>query len=190
MVRHESVRHKVANRSFVIDPAGGVRNRYDKVHLFDVSLRGLTQSAENELYTESDYVHPGREQVVAELPFARIGLSICYDLRFPQLYRSLAQSGSKILLVPSAFTKTTGAAHWHTLLRARAIETGCYVVAAAQCGERPWGRATFGHSLIVDPWGTVLADAGAEETVIVETLDLSMVEQVRERIPSLFNDPL
>lgn len=171
------------NRSYLLDPEGAIRARYDKIHLFDVDL------AEGERYRESAVIAPGHEAVLALTPFGGIGLSVCYDLRFPQLYRALAKAGADILLIPAAFTRTTGRAHWHVLLRARAIETGCFVIAASQCGEAANGRlARYGHSLVVDPWGHVLADAGEEPGVVRATLDLDRVAQARAMIPSLRHD--
>jgi predicted amidohydrolase len=171
------------NRSYLIDPEGEIRARYDKIHLFDVDLAG------GERYRESATIAPGEQAVVAETPFGRLGFSICYDLRFPQLYRSLAQAGADILLVPAAFTRTTGRAHWHVLLRARAIETGCFVVAASQCGEASdGGLARHGHSLIVSPWGEVLADGGEEPGIVSAALDLTQVAVARRAIPALRHD--
>jgi predicted amidohydrolase len=166
---------------------------YDKLHLFDVpSLNG------SETYLESARVRPGSEAVLVDCSSndvdglgegVRIGMSVCYDLRFPQLYRALAQAGASILTVPSAFTVVTGAAHWHALLRARAIETGCFVLAAAQVGTHPGSRKTYGHSLIVNPWGEILADAGGEGAgIIVAEIDLDEVTQARNRVPSLLHD--
>jgi predicted amidohydrolase len=171
------------NRSYLLDPEGEIRARYDKIHLFDVDLAG------GESYRESATIAPGERAVVAETPFGGLGLSICYDLRFPQLYRTLAQAGARILLVPAAFTRTTGRAHWHVLLRARAIETGCFVVAASQCGEAADGRlARYGHSLIVAPWGEVLADAGEEQGIVTANLDLQLVDRARRAVPALRHD--
>lgn len=171
------------NRSYLVDPQGEIRARYDKIHLFDVDLEG------GERYRESTSIAPGEQAVVAETPFGGLGLSICYDLRFPQLYRALAKAGARILLVPAAFTRTTGRAHWHVLLRARAIETGCFVVAASQCGEAPGGRlARYGHSLVVSPWGEVLADAGEEPGTVIASLDLAQVDAARRAIPALRHD--
>lgn len=179
-VRFEAGR--VHNRSFLLAPDGGVRATYNKVHLFDVEIR------DGQRYLESSSVAPGAEAVVAELPWGRLGLSICYDVRFPYLYRTLAQGGADFLTVPAAFTAKTGAAHWHTLVRARAIENGCFVFAPGQCGVRPWGRRTYGHSLIVDPWGEVLADAGEEEGFITATIDPARVAEARRMIPALEHD--
>jgi predicted amidohydrolase len=173
---------KTANRSYLIGPNGRVAARYDKIHLFDVNLPS------GETYRESNTVTPGNEAIVADLSWGRVGLSVCYDLRFPQLYRALAKSGAEILTVPSAFTETTGKAHWHMLLRARAIENGCFVVAPAQGGTHSNGRKTYGHSLIVGPWGDILAEAGTEPGVISAEIDLEDVAAVRARLPSLQHD--
>jgi predicted amidohydrolase len=173
---------KVANRSFVISGSGEIVARYDKIHLFDVDLPS------GESYRESRTFRPGSEAVVAATPWARLGLSICYDLRFPRLYRALAKGGAELLGVPSAFTHQTGRAHWHVLLRARAIETGCFVYAPAQCGEHAGGRQTFGHSLIIDPWGTVLAEAGEAPGMVLAGIDMARVNDARAAIPSLRHD--
>jgi predicted amidohydrolase len=173
---------KTANRSYLIGPNGRIAARYDKIHLFDVNLPS------GETYRESNTVAPGEEAVVASLPWGRVGLSVCYDLRFPQLYRALAKNGAEILTVPSAFTETTGKAHWHVLLRARAIENGCFVIAPAQGGTHANGRKTYGHSLIVGPWGDILAEAGTEPCVISAELDLGEIADVRARLPSLHHD--
>jgi predicted amidohydrolase len=173
---------KTANRSYLIGPKGRVAARYDKLHLFDVNLPS------GETYRESNTVAPGGEAVVASLPWGQVGLSVCYDLRFPQLYRALAKSGAEILTVPSAFTETTGKAHWHVLLRARAIENGCFVVAPAQGGTHPNGRQTYGHSLIAGPWGDILAEAGTEPGFVSAELDLAEAAAVRARLPSLDHD--
>ena len=173
---------KVTNRSYLVDAAGEIAARYDKLHLFDVDL------ADGERYRESAAVAPGSQAVVAPTPWATLGLSICYDLRFPYLYRALAQAGAQILTVPAAFARTTGQAHWHVLLRARAIETGCYVLAPCQCGTHGGGRPTYGHSLIVDPWGRVLADGGDETGIITATLDLAEVAKAQTMIPALQHD--
>jgi len=170
------------NRSYLLDDRGQVVARYDKIHLFDVAI------GDGQSYQESRTVAHGEQAVVANTPWGRLGLSICYDLRFPALYRALARAGATVLAVPAAFTRTTGAAHWHTLIRARAIENGCYVIAPAQCGRRPWGRETYGHSLIVDPWGEVLADGGEEPGFITADLDPERVAAVRAMIPSLRHD--
>lgn len=173
---------KTANRSFLIAPDGHVAARYDKVHLFDVDLPS------GETYRESNTVEPGRRAVVADLPWGRVGLSVCYDLRFPHFYRALAKQGAEILTVPSAFTETTGRAHWHILLRARAIENGCFVVAPAQGGIHANGRHTFGHSLIINPWGEILAEGGVEPGIVAAEIDLDECASVRARLPSLRHD--
>lgn len=178
---------RFANRSFLIGPDGGIVARYDKIHMFDVQLD------ESEVYRESAAFRPGDRAVVADTPFGRIGLAICYDLRFPHLHRALAKAGASIILQPAAFTRPTGAAHWEPLLRARAIETGCFVLAAAQCGLHPQSspapeRRTHGHSLAVSPWGAVLADGGeAPGTTFVE-IDTAEVAEARRRIPALTHD--
>jgi predicted amidohydrolase len=173
---------KTANRSFLIDPKGRIVARYDKIHLFDVDLPS------GETYRESNTVAGGNSAVVAELPWGRAGLSICYDLRFPQLYRKYAQAGAFLLTVPSAFTETTGKAHWHVLLRARAIENGAFVIAPAQGGTHANGRQTYGHSLIVAPWGDILAEAGTDPCVITADIDPAAAKSARERVPSLRHD--
>ncbi|MCP5366868.1 MAG: carbon-nitrogen hydrolase family protein [Hyphomicrobiales bacterium] len=173
---------RVANRSYLIDPAGTVVAWYDKIHMFDVDLDG------GESYRESNSFRPGDRAVVADLPWGRLGMTVCYDLRFPQLYRALAQAGAHFLAVPSAFTRQTGRAHWHTLLQARAIETGCFVLAPAQCGDHEDGRQTFGHSLIVAPWGEVLADGGEGVGIVRAEIDPARVAQARGRIASLRHD--
>jgi predicted amidohydrolase len=170
---------KAANRSFLIDPAGEIAARYDKIHMFDVDL------ANGESYRESRSYRPGEVAVVADLPWGRLGLSICYDLRFPSLYRALASAGSSFLAIPAAFTKQTGEAHWHVLVRARAIENGCYVFAAAQGGMHENGRETYGHSLIVDPWGRLIAEGGIEPGVVLAKIDPAEVAGARGRVPSL-----
>jgi predicted amidohydrolase len=169
----------VANRSYVIDPEGQVAARYDKLHMFDVDLPG------GESYRESQYFRPGNKAVVADLPFGRFGLSICYDLRFAALYRALASAGAEFIAIPSAFTKQTGEAHWRVLIRARAIETGTFVLAASQGGLHENGRATYGHSLIVSPWGDVLAEGGEEPGVIFADIDPTASDEARARIPAL-----
>lgn len=173
---------KTANRSFFIDPKGGIAARYDKIFLFDVDLPS------GETYRESNTVAGGARATTAELPWGKVGLSICYDLRFPQLFRKLAQAGASFFVVPSAFTETTGKAHWHVLLRARAIENGAYVIAPAQGGAHANGRQTYGHSLIVGPWGDVLAEAGTEPSVIMAEIDPESVQRARQRVPSLRHD--
>ena len=173
---------KIANRSFLIDPKGRVTSKYDKIHMFDVDLPG------GESYRESKNYQPGEKAVIADLPWGKLGFSVCYDLRFAYLYRALAQAGASFLCVPSAFTRVTGQAHWHVLLRARAIETGCFIFAPAQTGTHANGRETYGHSLIVNPWGEVLADGGEEVGVISATIDPEEVQAARQRIPSLGHD--
>jgi len=170
---------KAVNRSFLIGPDGNVLASYDKIHMFDIDLPG------GESYRESANYQPGETAVISDLPWGRLGLTICYDVRFPALYRALAESGASFISVPSAFTRKTGEAHWHTLLRARAIETGCFVLAAAQCGLHENKRETFGHSLIIDPWGEILAEGGVEPGVFLARIDPSRVETVRNTIPSL-----
>jgi predicted amidohydrolase len=169
---------KAANRSFLIDRKGEIAARYDKIHMFDVDLAGET-------YRESNTYRPGELAVVADLPWGRLGLTVCYDLRFPALYRALAEAGASFLAIPSAFTRQTGEAHWHVLQRARAIENGCFVFAAAQGGKHESGRETFGHSLVIDPWGRILAEAGTEPGIVVATIDPAEVVLARQRIPSL-----
>lgn len=169
----------LANRGFVIDDAGTIRASYDKFHLFDVDLPN------GERWRESDSYVAGDATVVVDTPVGRVGLSICYDLRFPDLYRTLSDAGATILTVPAAFTRPTGIAHWHVLLRARAIEAGCFVVAAAQVGCHADGRETFGHSLVIDPWGEVALDLGEEAGIGYATIDQSMLERVRSRVPAL-----
>lgn len=173
---------KTANRSFLIGPDGAVTARYDKIHLFDVDLPS------GESYRESNTVAGGSRAVLAETPWGRMGLTVCYDLRFPQLYRKLAQAGAFLLTVPAAFTETTGKAHWHTLLRARAIENGAFVVAPAQGGLHANGRRTYGHSLIVAPWGEILAEGGTEPGVIVAEIDPGLAADARARVPNLRHD--
>lgn len=173
---------KVANRSFLIDPAGVVVARYDKIHMFDVDLPG------GESYRESAHIEPGGEAVIADLPWGRLGFTICYDLRFPALYRALAQAGADFIAVPAAFTKQTGEAHWRVLLRARAIETGCFMFAAAQGGSHEVGRETHGHTMVVSPWGEVIAEAGVDPGVIFADVDPTQIAAARSRIPSLEHD--
>ena len=170
---------KAANRSFLIDRSGEVVARYDKIHMFDVDLAG------GESYRESRSYRPGDLAVVADLPWGRLGITICYDLRFPALYRALAESGASFFSIPSAFTRPTGEAHWQVLLRARAIENGCFVFAAAQGGKHESGRETYGHSLAVDPWGKILAEGTTEPGVILAEIDPAAVTAARSRIPSL-----
>ena len=177
---------RFANRSFLIGADGEIVARYDKIHMFDVNV------SETEVYRESAAYRPGARAVVADMPVARIGMAVCYDLRFPHLFRRLAQGGAQILTVPAAFNHLTGEAHWEVLLRARAIETGCFVLAPAQTGFHPEehgkGRRTHGHSLAVNPWGEVMVDAGTDPGVTFVDLDLSEVDKARGRVPSLTHD--
>jgi predicted amidohydrolase len=170
---------KAVNRSFLIDRRGEIVARYDKIHMFDVDLKG------GESYRESRSYRPGDLAVLTDLPWGRLGLTICYDLRFPALYRALAEAGATFLAIPSAFTRQTGEAHWHVLMRARAIENGSFVLAAAQGGDHENGRATFGHSLVVDPWGKIIAEGGTEPGVVFADIDPAEVSAARGRIPSL-----
>jgi len=170
---------RAVNRSFLLGPNGDILASYDKIHMFDIDL------GNGESYRESANYQPGDTAMITDLPWGRLGMTICYDVRFPALYRALAESGASFLAVPSAFTKKTGEAHWHTLLRARAIENGCFVLAAAQTGLHENKRETFGHSLIIDPWGVVLADGGTETGVVLATIDPARVETARKSIPSL-----
>jgi predicted amidohydrolase len=173
---------RVANRSFLIAPDGGITARYDKIHMFDVDLEG------GESYRESRSYRPGDRAVLADLPWGRLGMSICYDLRFADLYRALAQAGASFLSIPSAFTVPTGRAHWHVLMRARAIENFCFVFAPAQSGEHAEGRRTYGHSLIVAPWGEILAEAEDGPGFITAAIDVDKVAEARRAVPSLSHD--
>lgn len=175
---------RISNRSYLIDGSGGIAATYDKIHMFDVVLPDGREMRESRRY------RPGAEARLAATPWGDMGLTICYDLRFPQLFRALAKAGARIIAVPSAFTRPTGRDHWHTLLRARAIETGAFVIAPATCGEHPGGHDTYGHSLVVDPWGRVLGEAGDGPEVLIADLDLSAVASVRARLPSLEHDRL
>jgi deaminated glutathione amidase len=170
---------RAANRSFLINPKGDIVGRYDKIHMFDVDLAG------GESYRESRTYRAGEQAVLADLPWGRLGVTICYDLRFPALYRALAEAGATLLAIPSAFTRQTGEAHWHVLLRARAIENGCFLFAAAQGGKHESGRETYGHSLIIDPWGRILAEGGTEPDVVMAEIDPEEIAKARGRIPSL-----
>ncbi len=173
---------KVANRALLYSPEGKILARYDKIHMFDVDLDN------GESWRESAVYEPGHEAVLARLPFGQLGFAICYDLRFPHLFREQAQAGAQILTAPAAFTKQTGQAHWDILVRARAIENGAFMIAAAQAGVHEDGRETFGHSMIVDPWGRIVASAGGEgEAIVVADLDLDAVAQARAKIPNLKN---
>ena len=177
---------RFANRSFLIGPDGDILARYDKIHMFDVNV------SETEIYRESAGYRPGDRAVVAETPFGKVGMAVCYDLRFPHLFRHLAKGGAEILTVPAAFNDTTGRAHWETLLRARAIENGCFVLAPAQTGfhreAHGRGRRTWGHSLAIAPWGEVIADGGTEPGVTLADLDLSQIARARGRVPALTHD--
>ena len=173
---------RVANRSLLIDANGDIVGRYDKIHMFDVDLPG------GESYRESDTYRPGAETCVARTPWGGLGMTVCYDVRFPELYRTLAKAGADLIAVPAAFTRQTGRAHWSVLLRARAIENGCYVFAPAQCGEHGGGRQTYGHSMIVDPWGEVVAEAAEDTGVILADIDTAKVADARRAIPSLGQD--
>lgn len=172
---------KAVNRGFVIDPDGEITGRYDKIHMFDVDL------GKGESYRESNAYRPGERAILTDVDGIRLGMTICYDLRFPSLYRALAEGGAKVLTVPSAFTRPTGEAHWHVLLRARAIENGAYVLAAAQGGRHENGRETYGHSLVIDPWGRVIAEGGTDPGVILAEIDMAEVAAARARVPSLAN---
>ena len=173
---------RLANRSYLLDSSGAIIARYDKIHMFDVDL------ASGESYRESNAFRPGGRMVLAETPWGVLGMTVCYDLRFPHLYRALAQAGADFLAVPSAFTVPTGKAHWHVLIRARAIENGCFVFAPAQWGEHAEGRRTYGHSLIVDPWGEVLADAGEGVGIVSARIEISGIAKARRMVPSLQHD--
>ncbi len=173
---------RLANRSFLLDAAGGIVARYDKIHMFDIDLPG------GESYRESNAYRPGGRTVVAETPWGGLGMSVCYDVRFPHLYRALAHAGADFLAVPSVFTVPTGRAHWHVLLRARAIENACFVFAPAQWGEHSAGRKSYGHSLIVDPWGEVLADGGEEVGIVTAQIDPARIAEARHTVPSLTHD--
>jgi predicted amidohydrolase len=170
---------KRRNRGFLIDAQGEIRARYDKIHLFDVDLPG------GESWRESNAYVGGERAALSETPWGNVGLTICYDLRFPDLYRALSNAGADIISVPAAFTVPSGQAHWHVLLRARAIESSAFVVAAAQVGEHEDGRRTYGHSLVIDPWGTILLDAGGKPGLYWADLSLDLIAEVRSRIPSL-----
>ncbi|MEQ9692826.1 carbon-nitrogen hydrolase family protein [Shimia sp. SDUM112013] len=185
-LKTEDADGRFANRSFLINPEGQIAARYDKIHMFDV------QVTPEETYRESDGYRPGQKAVLAETPFGKIGMTICYDIRFPYLHRALAKAGATILTVPAAFSYVTGAAHWEALLRARAIETGCYVLAPAQTGKHTASRGperkTYGHSMVISPWGEVLCDAGTETGICYVDLDPEAVAKARGRVPSLTHD--
>lgn len=173
---------RIANRSYLIDASGAVRATYDKIHMFDVTL------PDGKVIRESSAYRSGECAVVTETPWGKIGLTVCYDLRFPHLYRTLAQSGAIYVTIPSSFQRATGKVHWHTLVKARAIENACFVFAPAMCGEHPGDRKTYGHSLVVDPWGEVLADGGEEPGIVYADIDPAAVERVRKMLPSLTHD--
>jgi len=173
---------KVANRAYVFTPEGKIAATYDKLHMFDVDLAG------GESYRESKNYQPGSQAVTVDMPWGRVGLTICYDLRFPHLYRQMAQNGAGYLTVPAAFTKNTGKDHWHILLQARAIENGCFVFAPSQGGTHENGRETYGHSLIISPWGDILAEAGEEPGIIMAKIDPALIAEARTRIPALLHD--
>ena len=173
---------KLANRSFLINRDGQIIARYTKIHMFDVEVN------DGSIYRESATYQPGTSACLARTPWGLVGLTICYDIRFPALYRDLAKAGAKIIFIPSAFTEVTGEAHWHILQRARAIENGCFIVSAAQTGMHEQNRKTFGHSIIIDPWGNILAEAGKDVGFITADLDLNLVDEVRKKIPSLTHD--
>jgi len=184
LILRKKNKNQLVNRSLLVKPNGDLACIYDKIHMFDADI------GDGQTYRESNKFTSGSSPILAKVGTVNVGLSICYDVRFPHLYRKLAQDGAKILLVPSAFTEKTGRAHWHVLLRARAIENGCFVIAPAQSGTHADGRKTFGHSLIVDPWGTIIADAGIGDAVITAELDLNAVEQARKSVPSLYSNPI
>ena len=173
---------RTANRSFLIAPDGVVRARYDKIHMFDVTL------PDGRAIRESSAYRPGDRAVLARTPWGALGMTVCYDLRFPGLYRALAQAGAEFLAVPSSFTAQTGPAHWHTLLRARAIENTCFVFAPAMCGEHPGNRSTYGHSLMIGPWGDVLAEGGDQPGIVMARIDRGAIAKARGMIPSLEHD--
>lgn len=182
MLRADADPERLINRSFLIAPDGSIRARYDKIHLFDVEIN------DGQTYHESSLFDAGTNAVLVNIDGWHLGLTICYDIRFPHLYRQLAQAGADIIAVPAAFTATTGAAHWQALLRARAIENGIFIIAPAQCGTHAGGRQTYGHSLIVSPWGEVLADAKDNIGITLASLDLDAVKRTRQSIPSLANN--
>ena len=173
---------RIVNRSFLISDTGELTATYDKIHMFDVTL------PDGKVIRESSAYRPGDKAVVADTPLGKVGLTICYDLRFPQLFRTLAQAGAQIITVPSSFQRQTGKAHWHPLLQARAIENGCYIIAPAMCGEHAGNRQTFGHSLVVNPWGEVIADGGESPGIVYAEIDVTRVAKTRGMIPSLTHD--
>ncbi|MBM3344291.1 MAG: carbon-nitrogen hydrolase family protein [Betaproteobacteria bacterium] len=173
---------RIVNRSFLVSDAGAVVASYDKIHMFDVTL------PDGKVIRESSAYRPGDKAVVVDTPLGKVGLTVCYDLRFPQLFRTLAQAGAQIITVPSSFQRQTGKAHWHPLLQARAIENGCWIIAPAMCGEHAGNRQTFGHSLVVNPWGEVVADGGEGPGIVYAEIDVTRVAKVRGMIPSLTHD--
>jgi len=175
-------RDAIFNRSFLLNSSGEILARYDKLHMFDIEL------ANGESYRESDAIAPGDKAILVNTSLGKLGLTICYDLRFGALYRALAKAGAQFITIPAAFTQTTGKAHWHTLVRARAIETGCFIIAPNQCGHHVDRRESWGHSLIIDPWGEILADGGPEPGIIYAEVDLARVDKARHRIPALSNE--
>jgi predicted amidohydrolase len=182
-VQADELADKLANRSVLISPEGEIASHYDKIHLFDANVKG------DQTYQESKNAINGSKAVIADLPWGKLGQTICYDLRFPHLFRALAKNGAKFITVPAAFTYKTGQAHWHSLLRARAIENACYIIAPAQCGMHPKGRRTYGHSLIINPWGEILSEGTEEmEGVIVAKIEPEMVDDIRANLPSLNHD--
>ncbi len=178
---HKKENKKFLNRSLIVNDKGQIISHYDKINLFDVKLD------DNESYSESKNFDPGKKLNVAKLPWGNLGMSICYDLRFPNLYKRLARKGADFFSIPAAFTYTTGKSHWHTLIRARAIESGCFIFAPAQCGTHKNGRKTFGHSLIVDPWGEIIAEADNRIGVIDALIDKDLVVKIRQKIPSMIS---
>jgi predicted amidohydrolase len=173
---------KFSNRSFLLNDKGEITAYYDKIHLYHASITG------GETHNESHRFIAGDKAILTDTPWGKLGMTICYDLRFPHLFRKLAKAGANIIAVPSSFTQTTGRAHWHVLLRARAIENGCYIIAPAQIGSHPAGRKTFGHSLVIDPWGTIIADGGEDCGVTIAQIDTDMVNKIRQQLPSLEHD--
>lgn len=173
--------NKIVNRGFIINPDGEIVSKYDKIHMFDISING-------EEHYESSTIEPGNKAVLVNTEFAKIGHTICYDIRFPNLYRELAQAGAEILVVPAAFTKTTGSAHWHILNRSRAIENIAFVIAPCAIGKIPGGGASYGHSLIINPWGEIIKDGGKKRGIITASLDLNIVKKFRKQLPSLTHD--
>tara|TARA_B100001250_G_C19712660_1_gene749924 strand:- start:81 stop:899 length:819 start_codon:yes stop_codon:yes gene_type:complete len=177
----DSGENKIINRGFIIDNSGHVVSRYDKIHMFDISLKG-------EEHKESDTVKPGNKAVILKTKYGVIGHTICYDLRFPSLYRELCQNGAQILLAPAAFTRKTGAAHWHILNQCRAIENGAFVISPCAIGDIEGGGGSYGHSLIIDPWGQVIADGGDKRGVVIADINIELVNKVRDQLPSLAHD--